>query len=79
VGRPGLVAAWPDEAPLSRDQRLGAQRALTAAGFDPGGIDGVVGAGTRRALRAWQQANGLTPDGHLTAALADRLIAEVGR
>ncbi len=79
AGRPGLVAAWPDEAPLSRDQRLGAQRALTAAGFDPGGIDGVVGAGTRRALRAWQQANGLIPDGHLTAALADRLIAETGR
>ncbi|MEH6663569.1 MAG: lytic murein transglycosylase [Brevundimonas sp.] len=76
AGRPGLVAAWPDEAPLSRDQRLGAQRALAAAGFDPGGIDGVIGSGTRRALRAWQQANGLTPDGHLTAALADRLIAE---
>lgn len=79
AGRPGLIAAWPDEAPLSRDQRLGAQRALAAAGFDPGGIDGVVGSGTRRALRAWQQANGLIPDGHLTAALADRLIAEAGR
>lgn len=76
AGRPGLVAAWPDEAPLSRDQRLGAQRALAAAGFDPGGVDGIVGSGTRRALRGWQQANGLTPDGHLTAALADRLIAE---
>lgn len=75
AGRPGLVAAWPDEAPLSRDQRLGAQRALAAAGYDPGGIDGIIGSGTRRALRAWQQANGLTPDGHLTAALADRLIA----
>ena len=79
AGRPGLVAAWPDEAPLSRDQRLGAQRALAAAGFDPGGVDGIVGSGTRRALRGWQQANGLTPDGHLTAALADRLIAESGR
>ncbi len=79
AGRPGLVAAWPDEAPLSRDQRLGAQRALAAAGFDPGGIDGIVGSGTRRALRGWQQANGLTPDGHLTAAIADRLIAEAGR
>ena len=74
-----LVAAGPDEAPLSRDQRLGAQRALAAAGFDPGGIDGIVGSGTRRALRAWQQANGLPPDGHLTAALADRLIAGQGR
>lgn len=74
-GRPGLTRAWPNEAPLSRDQRIGAQRALAAAGFDPGGIDGIVGAGTRRALRAWQQANGLIPDGHLTAALADRLMS----
>jgi len=74
-GRPGLTRAWPDEAPLSRDQRIGAQRALAAAGFDPGGIDGIVGASTRRALRAWQQANGLIPDGHLTAALADRLMS----
>lgn len=75
AGRDGLVRAWPDEAPLSRDQRMGAQRALAAAGFDPGGIDGIVGSGTRRALRAWQQANGLIPDGHLTAALADRLMS----
>ena len=74
MDRPGLVASWPDDPPLSRDQRMGAQRALAQQGFDPGGIDGVVGAGTRRALRDWQAANGRLADGYLTAALADELM-----
>jgi len=78
AGRPGLVAAWPDDAPLSRDQRIGAQRALTALGFDTQGIDGVVGANTRAALRRWQIANGRLADGYLTAPLADELIRRGG-
>ncbi|MFN4288650.1 MAG: lytic murein transglycosylase [Brevundimonas sp.] len=78
AGRPALTRSWPDEAPLSRDQRFDAQRALQALGFDPGGIDGVIGAGTRRALRAYQQARGITADGHLTAPLVERLRFEAG-
>ena len=77
-GRPDLIRAWPTEAPMSRDPRFTAQRALLALGFDPNGIDGVIGSGTRRALRAWQQARGLTPDGHLTVALVERLRSEAG-
>lgn len=78
AGRPGLIATWPDDAPLSREQRIGAQRALTALGFDTQGIDGVVGANTRAALRRWQIANGRLADGYLTAALADELIRRAG-
>jgi lytic murein transglycosylase len=78
AGKPGLVGTWPDDAPLSRDQRLGAQRALTALGFDTQGIDGVVGANTRAALRRWQMANGRLADGYLTADLADELIRRAG-
>jgi lytic murein transglycosylase len=74
AGRPGLVATWPNDAPLSRDQRIGAQAALTRLGFDTQGIDGVVGANTRAALRRWQVANGRLADGYLTADLADELI-----
>ena len=74
TGRPGLVGTWPDDGPISRDQRFGAQSALARAGFDPGVIDGVVGSGTRRALKQWQVANGRVPDGYLTAALADELM-----
>ncbi|NBB50389.1 lytic murein transglycosylase [Rhizobium sp. CRIBSB] len=73
-GKPGLVATWPNDAPLSRDQRIGAQSALTRLGYDTQGVDGVVGANTRAALRRWQLANMRTPDGYLTAELADELI-----
>jgi membrane-bound lytic murein transglycosylase B len=77
-GRPGLVASWPDDGPLSREQRIGAQRALTALGYDTQGIDGVVGANTRAALRRWQMATGRLADGYLTADLADELIRRAG-
>ncbi|AQR62331.1 lytic murein transglycosylase [Brevundimonas sp. LM2] len=74
AGKPGVVATWPDDGPISRAQRLGAQTALARMGFDPGTIDGVVGSGTRRALKQWQVANGRVADGYLTAALADELM-----
>jgi lytic murein transglycosylase len=77
-GRPGLVATWPNDGPLSRDQRIGAQRALTAMGYDTQGVDGVIGANTRAALRRWQMANGRLADGYLTAELADELIRRAG-
>ncbi len=72
-GRPGLVGTWPADAPLSREQRMGAQAALTRMGYDTGGVDGVVGTNTRNALRLWQKANGRLADGYLTADLADEL------
>ncbi len=74
IGKPGLVGTWPDDAPLTRDQRIGAQAALTRLGYDTQGIDGVVGANTRAAVRRWQLANMRIPDGYLNAALADELI-----
>ncbi|HYC66754.1 lytic murein transglycosylase [Brevundimonas sp.] len=77
-GKPGLVGTWPDDGPLSRDQRIGAQRALTALGYDTQGIDGVIGANTRAALRRWQMATGRLADGYLTAELADELIRRAG-
>jgi hypothetical protein len=41
------------------------QRALLAAGFDPGTIDGLYGAHTRAAVAAFQKVNGLAVDGQL--------------
>lgn len=77
-GKPGLVGTWPNDAPITRAQRIGAQQALTAMGYDTQGADGVIGVNTRAALRRWQQANGRTPDGYLTADLADELIRRAG-
>jgi membrane-bound lytic murein transglycosylase B len=73
AGKPGLIAAWPNDPPLNLAQRKAAQNGLTRRGYDTGGVDGVVGANTRAALKRWQAANGRIADGYLTAALADEL------
>lgn len=39
------------------------QRRLTAAGFNPGAVDGSFGPSTLSALQNYQRAHGLTPDG----------------
>jgi len=39
------------------------QQTLKAAGYDPGDLDGKMGSKTRKAVRAFQKANGLNPDG----------------
>jgi hypothetical protein len=73
-----LVAAWPVETPLSLADRMAAQIALGRLGFDPGPADGVVGAGTRKALRAWQQDRQLPADGYLSSDMVARLKAQAG-
>lgn len=42
------------------------QARLLVLGHDPNGIDGVIGDGTRQALREWQRSRGAVPDGALT-------------
>ncbi|MGR3321358.1 MAG: peptidoglycan-binding domain-containing protein [Pseudooceanicola sp.] len=69
---------------LSRDQRRQIQRNLSLIGFDPRGIDGIFGPATRRAIGAWQQANGFETTTYLTGpqvreiqTAADRRAAEL--
>jgi len=60
-----LPGGWPEnDPPVSRSEAEAMQRALRGLGHDPGGVDGVVGPNTRRALREFQTATGLTPDGY---------------
>ncbi|MFT4075325.1 MAG: lytic murein transglycosylase [Asticcacaulis sp.] len=78
AGHTGPVTPWPVEQPLSLNQRLKSQQALKAAGFDPGVIDGVIGVGTRQAIRDWQRANHLTADGYLSFDLANQFVVMTG-
>ncbi len=73
AGGPPLATAWPHETPLSLTERLDAQTALARLGFNPGAADGVVGVGTRQALRAWQRSKGMPADGYLSPDMVRRL------
>jgi membrane-bound lytic murein transglycosylase B len=73
-GGPPIRAAWPrDLRALTYDERVEMQRLLAARGFDPQGIDGRVGPRTIAAIQAWQQANGLVPDGFASPEVLERL------
>lgn len=72
-----LAAAWPrDDRALTLSERMALQQALKDKGFDPGPIDGVIGAGTKRALRAWQRSEGLPADAYASATALSRLTGE---
>lgn len=64
---------------LSRDRRREIQRALSLLDFDPRGIDGLFGPGSRRAIAAWQKANRIEPTGFLDADQITRLQAQADR
>ncbi len=50
---------------LGRDGRRELQRNLSLLGYDPRGIDGIFGPGTRKAVRAWQRDSGFDETGYL--------------
>jgi peptidoglycan hydrolase-like protein with peptidoglycan-binding domain len=51
---------------------------LSTLGLLPGAPDGVVGAATRQAVRAFQKANGLPPDGYIDLRVIDAVRARSG-
>ena len=76
AGRSGaVVAGWPrNDRPLSLEERKTLQQALKDRGFDPGPVDGIIGAGTKQALRAWQAQAGLPADGYASATVLAALL-----
>ncbi|KAA9009892.1 lytic murein transglycosylase [Histidinibacterium aquaticum] len=63
----------PDRYGLTLEDRQALQRGLTAAGFDAGSPDGVIGTGTIEAIEAYQAANGLPVTGEPSRELLARL------
>ncbi|OED48548.1 murein transglycosylase [Rhodobacteraceae bacterium (ex Bugula neritina AB1)] len=69
-----IKSGWPrSDRALSLAEREEMQTRLTRAGFDTEGIDGKIGPKTIGAVRAYQVANGLTPDGYASPRLLERL------
>lgn len=74
TGQGSFRASWPrGERVLSFAERKELQLRLTLAGFDTQAIDGRIGPNTINALRAYQMARGLLPDGYATAQLLERM------
>jgi len=71
-GAPVYTVGNPD-AGLDQNQMRRLQSALQARGFDVGGVDGILGAGTRAAVQDMQQQLGMPADGWPTPALLNRL------
>ena len=55
------------------------QQALKDKGFDPGSVDGMMGPATRRAIKAFQAANGLEVDGIVGPNTRAKLFGEAQR
>ena len=67
------VQLAPDEATKNRQ----IQTALKNAGYDPGAIDGKIGAKTKKAIKDFQTANGLKADGKVGARTWAKLSAYI--
>ena len=73
-GGPPIAANWPRELrALSLEERRELQHRLGAAGFDPKGVDGRIGPNTIAAVKAYQKANALVPDGYASLEILERL------
>ncbi len=73
-GGPPLAGSWPlGDRALTFDERQELQRLLTAAGYSTQGVDGRIGPNTVDAIRAYQDAGGLVPDGYASPGLLARL------
>ena len=73
AGAPEMRDIGKDVPSLSLEQAKELQTLLTRNGHDVGRIDGIIGAGTRAAVKKEQIRLGLVPDAYPTAELLERL------
>ncbi len=73
--KPGIQTDWPrDDVAISFEDKKAMQQKLTDLGYSTGGVDGRIGPNSRKAIRAWQAANGLTADGYIEQRLFKRIM-----
>ena len=58
---------------MGRSERVELQELLAQAGFDPGPADGIIGANTRKAIRALQLQLNWPADGYPNTQLLQQL------
>jgi len=76
VGLPKFTTLGPEGGRgLKHAEGQELQQRLTDLGFDTGGVDGVVGPKSREAIRLFQRAKGLVPDGYPSLQLLDSVRA----
>ncbi len=57
-----FITAWPTNDPgISRQQAKDIQQGLLNAGYDIGGVDGIIGDNTRTAIQQYQTSRGIYP------------------
>ncbi|AXC49266.1 lytic murein transglycosylase [Paracoccus suum] len=70
AGRGGVRGSWPrGDAPLSNAQKAEIQNRLNGKGYPAGEPDGKLGTQSIEAIKAFQRASGMSPDGYATPAL----------
>ncbi|ARO15370.1 peptidoglycan-binding domain 1 [Ketogulonicigenium robustum] len=80
VAEPNRAARLIEEGlAMTGPQRRTIQQSLQLLGYDPRGVDGIFGGGTRTAIGAWQIANGIPQTGYIDAAQLTRLEAQTAR
>ncbi|CAK8724994.1 Lytic murein transglycosylase [Candidatus Electrothrix aarhusensis] len=74
AGKQGMKQLWPRPAnALFPEEKFEVQELLHAKGFYEGAIDGDLGAGTRKGIKAFQSRAGMSPDGKPTRGVLEAL------
>nr|WP_321456256.1 lytic murein transglycosylase [uncultured Cohaesibacter sp.] len=73
-GGKAFVHSWPrSDRMLTLSERKELQTHLNQLGYDTGGVDGRLGSKSSAAIRHWQKASGLVPDGFASGDLLEAL------
>ena len=74
AGAGAIRGNWPrGDKPLSFTEKKEMQKRLLAKGFDPAGLDGIIGPRTIAAVQAFQASVGMVPDGYVSKEVLGRL------